>query len=101
MARPGAQLRSAGRSEDGGGIAVAANRTNGGAICGPLKMQTPERQPLRRAKPDWKLALSLTTRTQNAPSNMAPTNANTANTASTLSLNARSTSHLLRVEISL
>jgi hypothetical protein len=31
-------------------------------------------------------------RDQNAPSRIAPTNANTANTASTLSLNARSTS---------
>src|ERR1700704_2392040 len=63
-----------------------------------VKKQTPERL-LSGVWNGWDLALSLDARTQNAPSRMAPTNANTAHTARTSSLKARSTSHLLVVGV--
>ena len=81
---PDPQLRSAGDGEHRGGVAALARHTR-------AQMQTPESGALRCVKRSRDVAWFVDTPNSKCAQQIAPTNANTANTASTLSLKARST----------
>src|SRR5262249_43916055 len=70
--------------------------TGGGPSGGLFPMTRPVLSSGKRYVYGGFQALSLDTRTQNAPSRIAPTKAKTANTARTSSFKARSTSGLPR-----